>query len=108
MTQDIKLVCRDCKKEFVFSAGEQKFFEQRGFNPPSRCPQCRKKKKEKHSSTQDNQEENNSNHHLNQEIHTTYFVQNVLKRCTLVNNYFSNVLIHLVHTSFPSTFCKFG
>lgn len=43
--QDQKLTCRDCGKEFVFSAGEQQFFSSRGFNPPSRCSDCRKKKK---------------------------------------------------------------
>jgi len=43
---DQKLVCRDCRKEFVFTAGEQQFFSSRGFNPPTRCQECRKKKKQ--------------------------------------------------------------
>ena len=43
--EDKKLKCRDCGQDFDFSAGEQKFFESKGFNPPSRCTDCRKKKK---------------------------------------------------------------
>src|SRR2546426_6168308 len=36
------LVCRDCQQEFVFTAGEQEFYESRGLtNAPSRCPACR-------------------------------------------------------------------
>lgn len=40
--QDKTLVCRDCGQEFVFSAGEQEFFQEKGFtNEPGRCPACR-------------------------------------------------------------------
>ena len=36
------LVCRDCQQEFVFTTGEQEFYESRGLtNAPSRCPACR-------------------------------------------------------------------
>ncbi|HHY19998.1 MAG TPA: zinc-binding protein [Firmicutes bacterium] len=43
MYQDQKLVCRDCGQEFVFSAGEQEFYAEKGFeNKPTRCPDCRK------------------------------------------------------------------
>jgi len=39
---DKTLVCRDCGQEFVFTAGEQEFFAQKGFtNEPGRCPACR-------------------------------------------------------------------
>lgn len=45
--QDKKLNCKDCHKDFVWSAGEQKFFADKGFtNPPIRCTDCRKKKKD--------------------------------------------------------------
>lgn len=41
---DKKLICRDCKVQFTWTAGEQEFFAQKGFtNPPTRCPECRKK-----------------------------------------------------------------
>ncbi len=44
--QDKTLTCRDCGAQFVFSAGEQEFFQQRGFeNEPSRCPACRSAKR---------------------------------------------------------------
>jgi len=39
---DKMLTCRDCGKEFVFSAGEQEFFREKGFtHDPARCPECR-------------------------------------------------------------------
>lgn len=40
--QDKTLTCRDCNKEFTFTASEQEFFAQKGFtNEPGRCPECR-------------------------------------------------------------------
>jgi len=46
MYQDKILICRDCGAEFVWSAGEQEFFAQKGFDkPPTRCPECRKKRR---------------------------------------------------------------
>lgn len=46
MYQDKNLTCRDCGKEFVFTAGEQEFYATRGFqNEPSRCPECRSARK---------------------------------------------------------------
>ena len=39
---DLSLTCRDCESVFVFSAGEQAFFAEKGLtNQPQRCPQCR-------------------------------------------------------------------
>lgn len=44
--QDITLVCKDCGNEFVWTAGEQEFYQQKGLvNQPVRCPECRKKRK---------------------------------------------------------------
>ncbi|OVE75264.1 hypothetical protein BVX98_07940 [bacterium F11] len=40
---DRKLVCEDCKKPFIFDAGEQRFFKAKGFTDPKRCPRCRKR-----------------------------------------------------------------
>ena len=28
--ENIKLICKDCKKEFDFTVGEQKFYEEKG------------------------------------------------------------------------------
>ena len=42
MYQNKTLVCKECGKEFVFSADEQAFFAEKGFeNEPGRCPACR-------------------------------------------------------------------
>ena len=39
---DKALTCRDCNREFMFSAGEQEFYASRSFtNEPGRCPECR-------------------------------------------------------------------
>ena len=39
---DKTLVCVDCGNEFIFTAGEQEFFNSRGFiNDPKRCQTCR-------------------------------------------------------------------
>ncbi len=44
--EDITIVCKDCGKEFVFEAGQQRHFESLGFtNQPVRCKECRDKKK---------------------------------------------------------------
>ncbi|MBI4336636.1 MAG: zinc-ribbon domain containing protein [Chloroflexi bacterium] len=40
--EDKTLVCRDCGNNFVFTAGEQEFYQQRGLqHEPARCPSCR-------------------------------------------------------------------
>lgn len=45
--KDKELVCGDCDKTFIWSAGEQKFFEEKGFKEiPKRCSDCRAKKRE--------------------------------------------------------------
>jgi CxxC-x17-CxxC domain-containing protein len=51
MYTDEMLNCVDCAREFVFSSGEQQFFEQKGFqNKPNRCPDCRQARKQMRSS----------------------------------------------------------
>lgn len=43
---DEMLTCVDCGRQFVFSSGEQKFYEQKGFaNKPNRCQECRAARK---------------------------------------------------------------
>jgi CxxC-x17-CxxC domain-containing protein len=45
--EDKKLTCKDCNKEFVWTTGEQKFYQEKGFeNAPVRCPDCRKARKQ--------------------------------------------------------------
>jgi CxxC-x17-CxxC domain-containing protein len=39
------MTCRDCGKQFTFTAGEQEFYAQRGFSEPQRCTECRQARK---------------------------------------------------------------
>ena len=42
MYEDKTLICKDCGKEFIFTAGEQEFYAEKGFqNEPLRCKECR-------------------------------------------------------------------
>ena len=44
--QDKKIICKDCGKEFIFTVGEQEFYQEKGFtNEPVRCKECREAKK---------------------------------------------------------------
>ena len=46
MYEDKTLVCKECGKEFVFTAGEQEFYAEKGFqNEPTRCKACRQARK---------------------------------------------------------------
>ena len=42
MYEDKTLTCKECGNEFIFSAGEQEFYAEKGFvNEPQRCKECR-------------------------------------------------------------------
>lgn len=44
--QDEQLTCKECGAEFTFSASEQEFYAEKGFqNKPGRCPSCRAARK---------------------------------------------------------------
>lgn len=44
--EDKKVICKDCGCEFIFTVGEQKFYQEKGFeNEPQRCPECRAERK---------------------------------------------------------------
>ena len=46
MYEDKTLVCKECGNEFVFTAGEQEFYAEKGFeNEPQRCKDCRQARK---------------------------------------------------------------
>lgn len=54
---DKTLTCKDCSQEFVFTEGEQAFYQEKGFeNDPVRCPDCRKARK---NQRRDGQRNNN-------------------------------------------------
>jgi len=38
---DIESTCQDCGRPFIFTTGEQAFFDEKGFTPPKRCKPCR-------------------------------------------------------------------
>ena len=47
MYEDKTLQCRECGQEFIFSAGEQEFYQQKGLvNAPGRCPSCRQRRRQ--------------------------------------------------------------
>lgn len=41
--QDQTIKCKDCGTDFVWTAEEQEFYQQKGFNAPQRCKDCRAK-----------------------------------------------------------------
>ena len=46
MYEDKTLICKECGNEFIFTAGEQEFYAERGFtNEPQRCKPCRDARK---------------------------------------------------------------
>jgi CxxC-x17-CxxC domain-containing protein len=48
---DRTLTCRDCGQAFTFTAGEQAFYQERGFSDPQRCPTCRQARKAQRNSS---------------------------------------------------------
>ncbi len=46
MFEDKNLTCKECGDSFVFTAGEQEFYSEKGFvNEPQRCKNCRTNRK---------------------------------------------------------------
>lgn len=46
MYEDKTLICKECGKEFTFTAGEQEFYVEKGLkNEPGRCRECRQAKR---------------------------------------------------------------
>ena len=44
--EDQRIKCVDCGEEFIFTAGEQAFYREKGLtNAPTRCKACREKRK---------------------------------------------------------------
>lgn len=54
---DIAIVCIDCRNDFIWTAGEQQFFYDKGLqNPPKRCKPCKQAKNERIAAAQTAQE----------------------------------------------------
>ena len=45
-SNDQRLTCADCGSEFVWSAREQDFYKEKGFQQPKRCKDCARARKE--------------------------------------------------------------
>lgn len=46
MLEDRTIVCKDCSDAFLFTAGEQGFYLEKGLlNEPQRCPGCRERRR---------------------------------------------------------------
>jgi CxxC-x17-CxxC domain-containing protein len=46
--EDRNLTCVDCSSEFVFSADDQQYHTEKGYeNDPKRCPSCRQAKRDR-------------------------------------------------------------
>ncbi len=60
------LRCVYCSREFSFTETEQKYFGERGYEEPKRCPTCRGKTKQK-------EEEHQKNLHGNGNQKTRYY-----------------------------------
>ncbi|MEK7572086.1 MAG: zinc-ribbon domain containing protein [Patescibacteria group bacterium] len=41
--QDQTIKCKDCGQDFVWTAREQEFYQEKGLNAPLRCKDCRAK-----------------------------------------------------------------
>ena len=45
--EDKTIQCKDCQEEFIFTAGEQGFYLEKGLlNEPQRCPDCRDQRRQ--------------------------------------------------------------
>lgn len=42
---DREIICKTCQTVFVWTAGEQEFYKEKGLNEPRNCRNCREKKK---------------------------------------------------------------
>jgi CxxC-x17-CxxC domain-containing protein len=50
---DKTITCRDCGQAFTFTAGEQAFYQERGFSEPQRCASCRAERKTQRAASGD-------------------------------------------------------
>ncbi|MBQ9992393.1 MAG: zinc-ribbon domain containing protein [Firmicutes bacterium] len=55
--EDRTLTCKECGAEFTFSASEQEFYAEKGFqNDPARCPSCRAARKQQRNNVRGERE----------------------------------------------------
>ncbi len=51
--QDRTITCVDCKTEFEWTAGEQKYYAERNLSSPKRCEPCRRVKRDRSPRTKE-------------------------------------------------------
>ena len=39
--KDITIICKQCHKPFIWTAGEKRYYLSKGLATPRHCPQCR-------------------------------------------------------------------
>ncbi len=55
--QDKTIRCVDCGEEFIFTARDQEFYQEKGFtNEPKRCKSCREKRKQEKNQVKETKE----------------------------------------------------
>lgn len=47
--EDKLLHCGDCGSQFMFTAGEQQLYQERGMTDPERCKDCRRARRDEAS-----------------------------------------------------------
>ncbi len=58
--KDKTVKCIDCGKDFEFTAKEQKFYKEKNFQEPKRCPACRKARKRNNQGNRRNSDFNSN------------------------------------------------
>ena len=63
--KDKTLTCEKCGQEFVFTAGEQEFYNEKGFTEPKKCKPCRDEAKKARNEHRNSFGGNNRNNFRN-------------------------------------------
>lgn len=56
MKGDKNIICI-CGEPFIFTVGEQRFYKERSYEEPKRCPDCRLKRRQQREEQQRREEE---------------------------------------------------
>ena len=67
--QDRRLVCPDCGGDFIWTAGEQLFYAEKGLtHPPKRCKSCKEQKNRQLTATASSHGEHNASERLEAQV----------------------------------------
>jgi hypothetical protein len=62
------ITCVQCNTEFEFIDSEQRYYEERGFDVPKRCPECRKHKSKLNTASDKNEYNGRKKHQRRGEV----------------------------------------